>query len=198
MPWSGMVEQIRSGNERGAEPLYAAVSDCARARLFQSVDPQMVDDHVQEILIIVLEAIRTGELRDPDCLMGFVRTVTRRQVAMHIRQSIVRRRRLIPVDAMFPPIAPSRESPEARLALREQIVALERVLELICPRDREILIRFYCEDQEPERICREMGLTYTQVRLFKSRALAKCNKLSRRKRRIVSSGIQSTKPLRIA
>src|SRR5579863_3859137 len=95
MPWSEIVDEIRTGNEQSLEGLYAAVSDCARARLSRSIDPQAVDDHVQDILIIVLAAIRSGELRNPDCLMGFVRTVTRRQVAVHIRGAMIRRRRMI-------------------------------------------------------------------------------------------------------
>src|ERR1700749_5161720 len=88
--WAEVVGKIRSGDTTGAEDLYAALIDCARARLFQSVDPQSVEDHLHEIMIVVLGAIRQGELRDPECVMGFVRTVTRRRVSAHIRASIQR------------------------------------------------------------------------------------------------------------
>src|SRR5579863_5995267 len=108
MPWSDLVEGIRGGNEQSVEGLYTAVSDCARARLYRSVDPQAVDDHLQEILMIVLAAIRSGELRDPQCLMGFVRTVTRRQVAVHIRGAIARRRRMVSMDSAIT-VSPSHE-----------------------------------------------------------------------------------------
>jgi len=191
MPWSGTVEEIRSGNELGMETLCAAVSECARAQLFQSVEAQAVDDHVQEILIIVLAAIRSGELRDPECLMGFVRTVTRRQVTMHIRRAIVVRSRLISVESAAAPRAPLHESPEARLSQQERIATIGIVLAGLCPRDREILIRFYYEEQDSLQICLEMELTATQFRLYKSRALAKCGELSQRR-------TQSTRPLRIA
>jgi RNA polymerase sigma factor (sigma-70 family) len=189
MPWSAAVEQIRSGNESNVEPLCAAVSECARAQLYQSVEPQAVDDHVQEVLMIVLGAIRSGELRDPDCLMGFVRTVTRRQVTVHIRRAIINRRRLISVEATSAPMAPCEESPEARLRLQERVAAIGIVLAHICPRDREILTRFYYDEQDSEQICLEMALTPTQFRLYKSRALTKCCELRRS---------QSTSPLRIA
>jgi RNA polymerase sigma factor (sigma-70 family) len=157
--------------------------------LFHSVEAQAVDDHVQEVMIIVLGAIRSGELRDPDCLMAFVRTVTRRQATMHIRSAIVRRRRMIPVESAVP-VAPSHESPEARLSERERIAVIGMVLERLCPRDREILTRFYYEEQDSGQICREMRLTSTQFRLYKSRALARCGELSHRP--------YSTRPLRIA
>jgi RNA polymerase sigma factor (sigma-70 family) len=194
MAWSTVVDKIRSGDENGAEVLYAAVADCARPQLFLSVDPQVVDDHLQEIAIIVLGAIRSGELRDPLCLMGFVRTVTRRQVAGHIRGAMFRRRRLTSVDPAHPPAAPSQESPEARVAAQERVSDLQDVLGRLCPRDREILVRFYFDEQDAQTICREMLLTATQFRLYKSRALAKCSDLSHRP----SRRIHSIKPIRMA
>jgi RNA polymerase sigma-70 factor (ECF subfamily) len=192
MAWAEIVAEIRSGDNRGADGLYAAVSDCARAQLFHSVDPQVVDDYVQEVLIVVLEAIRHGELRDPECLMGFVRTVTRRQAGVHIRGAIVRRR-LISVDSAFIPVAPYRDSPEAKFSLQQRVALLRKVLELLCLRDREILVRFYYDEQNSRQICAEMHLTSTQFRLYKSRALAKCGELTARAGRS-----QSTRPMRIA
>ncbi|HVO96801.1 MAG TPA: sigma-70 family RNA polymerase sigma factor [Bryobacteraceae bacterium] len=194
MPWANIVEEIRSGREEASELLYTAVLDCARPHLFQSVDPQAVEDHIQEILLIVLSAVRRGDLRDPLCLMGFVRTVTRRQIAVHIRRTIANRRRLISVESAAAPMAPAEQSPDVRLAARERISAVHTVLGHLRARDREILVRFYFEEQDPPTICREMGLTATQFRLYKSRALAKCVELSPRRR----GAVQSTKPLRIA
>jgi len=193
MPWARVVEEIRNGDEHGLELLYNAVRDCARPHLFQHVDPQMVDDHIQEIQMIVLSAVRSGELRDPLCLLGFVRTVTRRQVAVHIRRSILRRRRLISVETTAPPVAPADESPLERLATQERIEAVRTVVARLRPRDREILVRFYFEEQDSDKICREMGLSATQFRLYKSRALAKCTLMNRPQR-----PPYSTKPLRIA
>jgi hypothetical protein len=40
-------------------------------------------------------------------------------------------------------------------------------------KDREILDRFYVQEQLPERICDEMKLSITQFRLLKSRAKAR-------------------------
>ena len=198
MPWSDVVAEIRSGNELGVDALYAAVSGCARAHLFQHVDPQVVDDYVQEVLIIVLQAIRRGELRDPDCLMGFVRTVTRRQVGVHIREAVSRRNKLTSVETSATPMAPSNESPEALLAWAEKVAALQSILERLCDRDREILVRFYYEEEDSRHICQEMHLTATQFRLYKSRALAKCGDLSHRPSRRCIHLVQSTSPVLIA
>jgi RNA polymerase sigma factor (sigma-70 family) len=197
MPWSELVEEIRGGNQESVALLYSAVSDSARSQLFRSIDPQAVEDHVQEILMIVLAAIRSGELRDARCLMGFVRTVTRRQAAVHIRQAIVSRRRMVSMESAEP-ASPSNESPEARLDSRQRVAAVKEMLEKLCERDRDILIRFYYEEQDSESICREMNLTPTQFRQYKSRALVKCCGLTDHTRPTRSDRIHSTRPLRIA
>jgi DNA-directed RNA polymerase specialized sigma24 family protein len=55
----------------------------------------------------------------------------------------------------------------------------------ISRRDREILRRFYVEEQSQETICEEMGLSYNQFRLLKSRAKARFGELGKR----VASGL---------
>ncbi len=177
--WAEVVGKIQDGDDAGVEDLYAAVSNGTRPRLFRQIDPQSVDDRVHEILVIVLEAIRRGELRDPDRLMGFVRTVTRRRVAAHIRGAILRRRWLVPAG-FGDPAAPPEQSPEVGAAARERVEAIRKVLLRLRAQDRELLQRFYLEEQTPFQICEEMGLTRTQFRLHKSRALARCLELANR------------------
>jgi hypothetical protein len=41
------------------------------------------------------------------------------------------------------------------------------------PNDRELLTRFYLEEQSQERVCEQMNLTATQFRLLKNRAKAR-------------------------
>ena len=55
------------------------------------------------------------------------------------------------------------------------------VLKTISARDREILTRFYLQEQSQEQICQEMSLTETQFRLLKSRAKAKFGELGKRR-----------------
>lgn len=197
MPWARLVEGIKRGDEHSVNELYSAVTECARARLYRSIEPQAVDDHVQEVLMVVLAAIRNGELRDPKCLMGFVKTVARRQVAVYVRGAMVPRRRMVSME-LVAPVSASRESPEARLLMRQRAAAVTRVLKTLCERDRDILTRFYYEEQDSERICREMRLTATQFRLYKSRALARCCELAERARPARFERVQSTRPWRIA
>src|SRR6202165_6365612 len=183
--WAEVVGKIRNGDDASVVDLYAAVSDEARAQLFRRIEPQSVDDRLHEIQLIVLEAIRSGELRDPERLMGFVRTVTRRRVAAHIRGAILSRRWLVPVGVMDP-AAPVEQSPEAGAAALESFEAIRKVLLRLRAPDREILTRFYLEKQPQIQICEEMRLTRTQFRLHKSRALARCLELANRRRNRVN------------
>ena len=57
------------------------------------------------------------------------------------------------------------------IANERQLIALE-ALNRLTPVRREILDRFYLQEQSAGQICREMGLTKTQYRLAKSRAKA--------------------------
>ena len=50
----------------------------------------------------------------------------------------------------------------------------------LTPRDREILLRFYLDEQSRDQICAEMGLTETQFRLLKSRAKARIREVAQK------------------
>jgi RNA polymerase sigma-70 factor (ECF subfamily) len=177
--WADLVGRVRGGDRSGAEVLYHTVTGNARAKLRRTVEPQLVDDRLHDIVVTVLEAIHGGMLREPDRLMGFVRTVTQRQVSAHIRSNITRRRRLTQIGPLeFP--SPREHSPEAAFVDRERTEGLRKLLKRLRARDREILIRFYCHEQDQNEICREMNLTATQFRLFKSRAIARCSDYARR------------------
>jgi putative toxin-antitoxin system antitoxin component (TIGR02293 family) len=54
------------------------------------------------------------------------------------------------------------------------------VLNGLPPRDRDVLLRFYLDELPQDRICAEMGLSETQFRLIKSRAMARFGELSRK------------------
>jgi RNA polymerase sigma-70 factor (ECF subfamily) len=75
----------------------------------------------------------------------------------------------------------SRSNPEQAAIQNQNEDIARRVLESVSPRDREILIRFYLEEQAAEQICDEMDLTETQFRLLKSRAKDRFGELAKRK-----------------
>jgi RNA polymerase sigma-70 factor, ECF subfamily len=168
-----VATKIRGGDEAGIQALYEILAEGACARVLRRVAPESREDRRHDIVVVVVEAVRSGELRDPHRLMGFIWTVTRRSVAAYIRDAIFRRRRFLASEALELPI-PIRKSPEILVIERERAEKARLTIRCLRPRDREILERFYFHEQGAQQICREMQLTATQFRLYKSRAIARC------------------------
>jgi len=178
--WGVLVERIRSGETDGMEELYQLFSKGIRFYLCRQLGPQELDDKVHDTFVVVVQAIRRGELREPQRLMGFVRTVVRRQVAAHIDKAVHSRREQMDLDSSARVVDPH-GNPEEAAIFRQRADLIQRVLGELSVRDREILTRFYLQEQGQEQICSEMTLTETQFRLLKSRAKARFGELGKKK-----------------
>src|ERR1017187_4316006 len=69
--WEELVERIRAGESSGMEDLYRVFSTGIRFHLYRQFGSQDLDDKVHDIFVIVALAIRGGELREPERLMGY-------------------------------------------------------------------------------------------------------------------------------
>ncbi len=187
--WVELVERIRSEQTDGMAELYRLFSKGIRFYLCRQLGPQDLDDKIHDTFVVVVQAIRRGELREPQRLMGFVRTVVRRQVAAHIDKVVHSRREQQDLEASVR-VADPRGNPEEAAIFRQKEDLVHRVLSQLTDRDREILTRFYLHEQSQEQICTEMLLTETQFRLLKSRAKARFGELGKKKRGICT--LQST------
>jgi len=176
--WSSLVERVRAGDRAALEELYGLFSKGIRFYLCRQLGPQDLDDRVHDVFLTITQSIQNGELREPERLMGYVRTVVRRQVAARIDANVHARRRQTSIEDG---VVLRDQSPDPeRLAIQGQNteVAL-RILNSITKRDRDVLVRFYLNEQPAEQICREMDLTETQFRLIKSRAKARFGELGK-------------------
>jgi RNA polymerase sigma-70 factor, ECF subfamily len=177
--WADLVAQIKAGEDAGIEELYRLFNRGIRYYFCRHLGPQDVDDRIHDTLLIVLHAIKSGALRDPGCLMGFVRTVVRRQVVASIDNTVHTRRDETDMEHGLV-VADHHDNPEQQSMATEKASFLKTALESLSPRDREILVRFYLNEESQERICREMSLTETQFRLTKSRAKGKFGVIGRK------------------
>jgi RNA polymerase sigma-70 factor (ECF subfamily) len=186
--WAALVAQIKAGEDAGMEQLYKLFSRGIRYYLCRQLGPQELEDKVHDTFLIVVNAIKRGDLREPERLMGFVRTVVRRQVAAYIEQAVHNRREQADLETGIA-VADRKQNPEQEAILRQKTELMKSALESLSKRDRDILVRFYLKEQPQEQICREMSLTETQFRLLKSRAKAKFGEIGRKK--LATSGIFS-------
>jgi RNA polymerase sigma-70 factor (ECF subfamily) len=185
--WSRLVDLVRTGDPTGLEELYAVFAKGVRFYLWRQIGPQDLDDKVHDVFLIITQSIQHGELREPERLMGYVRTIVRRQVAAHIEVAVKCRRNHRSID-QFSTLSDRRPDPESSAIARESHEVAMRLLNGLPSRDREVLVRFYLREQTAEEICHDLGLTDTQFRLIKSRAKARYGQLGQRRlaRRTVS------------
>ena len=101
-------------------------------------------------------------------------------IAGHIDSAVTNRRQQVDLDTSAP-VPDGGMNPEAAAMNRQQEQLAVSVLKAISRRDREILTRFYLDEQSQEQICQDMSLTETQFRLLKSRAKARFGELGKRR-----------------
>lgn len=178
--WAQIVARIREGDAAAMEELYSIFARGIRYFLLRNLGSEELDDRVHDCFVIVTEAIQNGELRDPARLMGYVRTVVKRQIASAIDTAVDQRRTHVDYDETMFGITDFNNDPEQSIISRQRSEIARKVMLSISRRDREILDRFYVQEQTQEQICDEMGLSATQFRLLKSRAKTRFGNLGKR------------------
>lgn len=176
-----IVVRIQANDDGAKQQLYQVFNRGIRFQLVRHLGSVDIEDKVHDTFLIVLQAIMREDLRNPERLLGYIRTVVRRQIANYIERAMVRRREhSINLESHTREAA---RSPEESLLKQEERVLMRQTLSELCPRDREILVRFYIDEVPQEIICEEMGLSINQFRLLKSRAKARFSETGRRQLR---------------
>jgi RNA polymerase sigma-70 factor, ECF subfamily len=178
--WSAVVDQIQQGDPAGEEALYQNLVGGARLFLQRRLGTLDVEDKVHDLFLTIVDTIRRGEIREPERLMGFVRTVLYRQLNLEVSRVIRSRETTSGIEAADR-LSGSGPTPEQQTLGNEKIAIMKQVLREMSGRDFEVLTRSYIREQPAERICADMGLTTTQFQLLKSRAKARLSELIRRK-----------------
>lgn len=178
--WTDLVNRIQANEQEALEELYTLFSRGIKFLIVRQLGRQDIDDRVHDTFVIVVQAIQRGDLRDPERLMGFVRTIVRRQIANFIEKNYTRRRDELDIDGSVK-IADGHINPEETAIQTQNAEIMEEILRECSRRDREILTRFYLLEQTQEQICAEMGLSETQFRLLKSRAKQRFSDEGRRR-----------------
>ena len=152
-----LVRRIRAGDHPAEEELVRRYRRGVGAVLRRAgADPATADDLSQETFAMSLRKIRAGEVREPERLAGFLCSLARNLAIEHFRKAGTRRTAGLP-DTDFPSSAPS---PLDDLLRAERAAVVRKVLaELPSERDRKLLFRFYLDEEDKDRICRDLGLS---------------------------------------
>jgi len=121
------------------------------------------DDLVQQVLVIVLEALRAGRLREPDKVAHFVMG-TCRMTVLDIRRGAQRQQRLLAeFGSDLAPAAPAPPSIDGH--------QLRRCVEALKERERSVVVLTFYDEQTSGEAARALGLSEANVRVIRHRAL---------------------------
>ncbi len=175
--FADVVDNVRNGHPDGLDQLYR-VFRILSSSLKRQIGFHDFEDRVHDMFIVVAEAIRDGKLRDPGSLPSYIHGVARLSLCSKISVR-ARHDRLSGCLKQWVTLRANCHTPEDALAHRERIQLMRNMLDTLSVREREILRRFYLEEQTKEQICAEMQLTDTQFRLAKSRAKQRLSRLGK-------------------
>ncbi len=97
--WADLVDKIKQNDKTGLEELYRVFSRGVRYYFCRQLGPQDVDDRVHDAFLTVAQAIQRGDVREPERLMGYVRTIVSRRIAAQIEENVHSRKREIDLDS---------------------------------------------------------------------------------------------------
>ena len=155
---AALVSRIEAG-DRLAETEFVDryARDVKRVLLKHTGSIQLASDLCQDTFVVALRRLRAGELRNPRSLRAFVLRTAVNISVQHFR----RERRYVQRDGGTIAVAvPFRDHKASRIDEQTARWELDRILgQLAVPRDREILRRFYLDEEEKAQICSYLNLS---------------------------------------
>ena len=127
-------------------------------------DDQGAADLMQQVLMMTIEKLRAGKLREPERIGSFV-FGTCRMVALEIRRGGARRERLLNLYADDVSIA------DAFVAPRLDHERVAKCLDGLSERERTVLLMTFYEEKPAAEVAGLLGLAEGNVRVIRHRGL---------------------------
>jgi len=129
-------------------------------------DRHAAADLVQQVLLLTLESLRAGKVREPERIASFVLGACRMTV-LEMRRGVRRREALLEA---WGDRAEAFEAPEP-LALDPDRLA--RCLEALAERERSVVLLSFFADKAADAVGTELALSGGNVRVIRHRALSR-------------------------
>lgn len=159
------VAQAAPGVDAGAEAeLYRRLAPRVRLYGLRHLRSEAAAaDLMQQVMLMMIERLRAGEVREPEQLASFLFGMCR-MVVLEWRRGTQRRERLLETygEALVPAQLPVPDPDRGRLA-----DCLGRLPE----RERTILMMTFFDDLPAEALARELNLSLANVRVIRHRGL---------------------------
>ncbi len=146
------------------------------------------EDLLQELHLLLIQAIEEDRLDDPDALLSFARGIARHIRSRAIERQAQRLKLLLPEDEREKNARDPNVDTEKELIDREQAAELAGIfmglLGELDPVDREVVLRYSFRGQTPKQVQAAMNLSATAFKMRKMRALARLRSLYNRTERL--------------
>jgi RNA polymerase sigma-70 factor (ECF subfamily) len=129
-------------------------------------DEESARDLAQQVMLLTIEKLREGNVRDMDQIASFI-LGTSRTLAIDARRKDVRRQRLR--DAFLLPEAFT--APDAGATL--DLDRLEQCLAQLADRERSVMFLTFYAESSAAAVATDIGVSEGNVRVIRHRALAK-------------------------
>ncbi|HLS87934.1 MAG TPA: sigma-70 family RNA polymerase sigma factor [Burkholderiales bacterium] len=129
-------------------------------------DAQAAADLVQQVLLMTLERLRDGRLREPDRVASFV-LGTCRMTVLEMRRGSWRR------ESLLEAYGERDEAIEAPEPLVLDAGRLARCLEQLGQRERSVVVLTFFDDKPGDAVAKELGLSAGNVRVIRHRAIGR-------------------------
>lgn len=136
----------------------------------ETSDRELARDLAQETFVIVIQRLRTGPLDDPTRLAAYVAQTARNLLIAENRRFVRRKTQLDP-DAVDAAADDTSRQEHAREADSAAAVVRKLLTQLKSERDRQVMVRFYLDEEPKASICKDLKLSdlqFNQV-LFRAR-----------------------------
>lgn len=160
-----LVRQIGAGDRQAEAELFHRMAP--RIRLYglrHLRDEPAADDLTQQVLVITLEALRAGQLREPEKLASFV-LGTSRLTVLNLRRGAQRKERLLEQFGadMLAPVQPSLTHLDSE--------KLTRCLQELNERERTVVVMTFYDEQTGADVAGFLGVSEANVRVIRHRAI---------------------------
>lgn len=129
-------------------------------------DRQAAADLVQQVLLMTLERLRAGKVRDPERIASFVLGSCRMTV-LEMRRGTRRREALLQT---WGDMAEAFEAPEPRVLDPDRLAGC---LDALNDRERSVVVLSFFADKQADEVGAELAISGGNVRVIRHRALAR-------------------------
>jgi RNA polymerase sigma-70 factor, ECF subfamily len=162
-PMSSSLTECPGAEPRAMDPvehLAAVYRDYPglRALIMRRVrDPQLAADILQDAAVTTLEKLRAGQISQPNNIGGYLYRVALNHLRNHRRKD----RGALSSSAELDSLPQQGDEPASADIDRARWAKAARLMlrQLPTARDRDLLVRFYLNDETKEEICASLGLS---------------------------------------